>query len=112
MSIQLSEMLFNLYGIKSHPKINSVTSSVDIAVTNILKNNPNRLSFLIVNLGANSVYIAPDNIVSSSHGIYVAPNGGSVILQWDRDFELVAQEWWATAGADDNAILTLENISI
>lgn len=112
MSVTLSELLQDLYGVKSVHKINSVTDNVDTTLTKILNANPNRLSFLVLNLSGNSVYIAPDSLVSTTRGIYLASNGGSFIAMWDRDFELVSQEWYAVATANNSAILILENISI
>jgi hypothetical protein len=105
-------MIEQLYGVKSHYNRSDAGSTVGVAVSTILKNNPNRLSFIFVNLSGNAIYISPNNDVSSSDGIYIAPNGGRAILQWDVDFELVSMEWFAiAAGAGSNYYL-LENISL
>lgn len=58
-------------------------------VTDLLKNNPDRLSFLLVNLGTTAMYVAWDRGVLATHGIYIAPNGGSFGLSADEDAELV-----------------------
>lgn len=112
MGITLHEMLFNLYGVSSHYAINKKESDVDIAMKRIIDNNPNRASFLIVNLSANQIYVSPQNDVSSTKGIYVAPNGGTMLMQWDIDFELVTSEFFAVASANNSSVFILENILI
>lgn len=112
MSIQLTDLLQNLYGVKSTYRINKTTGLVQDTVTKIMTANPNRLSFLLVNTSASGIYVSPENDVSSTKGVYLAPLGGSMIMQWDRDFELVASEWFAIATSADSAIYVLENISV
>lgn len=112
MNMSLSEMLFQLYGVRTTYTINPLVEDVDIAVTRILPHNPQRTSFVFYNLSANAIYISPRNTVSATEGIYVAPNGGSVVLTWDRDFELCSMEWYATAGANNSACFCLENIIV
>lgn len=112
MSVTLHDLLDQLYGIKTSHKINMISDHVDIAVTKILNNNPNRVSFLIVNLSGNAVYIAPDNQVSATRGIYLAANGGTVGFQWDRDFDLCSMDWYGMSTVDARSLLILENLSI
>jgi hypothetical protein len=112
MSIQLSDLLQNLYGVKSFSQINKTTSLVQDTVTSIMSANPNRLSFLVVNTSTANIYLSSQNDVSSTKGIYLAPLGGSIIMQWDRDFELVASQWFAIASNADSEIYILENISV
>lgn len=112
MSVTLNEILQNLYGVKTSPRLNYTTDDIDSSVKAIVNNNPNRVSMIIVNLGANACYISPFRDVSSTKGIYIAPNGGSVVLQWDKDFELVGYEWHGVSSVDNQSVLILENISI
>jgi len=111
MSIALHEMLSALYGVTSHIVNNPLVDEIDIAVTRFLPINPKRLSFTFVNLSVNIIYIAPSNQVAATFGIRLAPNGGMIVVQWDRDFEMVSQEWWATAAANNSAVYCLENIA-
>jgi hypothetical protein len=111
MSIQLSDLLQNLYGVKSFPQVNKKVNQVGVSAIEIMSSNPNRVSFLVVNLSANNLFISPENDVSSTKGIYIAPNGGSITVQWDRDFELVSQPFYAIAGGAASDVFILENIS-
>jgi hypothetical protein len=112
MANSLQNLLERIYGLKTFYKINAKADSIGTSVTTILSANPNRVSFLVVNLSTANLFMSPDNDVSSSKGIFVAPNGGSVILQWDVDFELVSQTWYAVASASSSDIYILENIII
>ncbi len=112
MSVTLSELLESLYGVKTTYRVNPNISTVGVTASKLLNNNPNRVSFIIVNMSVNSLYISPTIDVSSTKGIYIAPNGGFASFQWDRDFELVSQEWWCIGGAAGTTLYVLENISI
>lgn len=110
MALSLHDMLVNLFGIGTYERVNPVTDASAAAAAVVAHANPMRAMLLIVNLSANNVYIAPDNQVAADHGIYIAPNGGSVLLQWDRDFELCAREWWIISPAGASDIFVIENI--
>jgi hypothetical protein len=112
MSVTLSELLESLYGVKTTNRANPNIATVSTTAQKILNNNPNRVSFLVVNLSVNGLYIAPAQDVASTKGIYLAPNGGFATFMWDRDFELVGQEWWAIGTAVGTTLYCLENITL
>lgn len=112
MSVTLKELLNDMFGIQTFEQINKTTSDIDSTVKTILKANPNRVSFVIFNLGTAAAYISIENDVSSSKGMYIAPNGGSITVQWDRDFSLPAREWFGISSLDNQSVLILENISM
>lgn len=107
----LHKMIRNLFGVYTIHGINPLTETVDIAVTRILQMNPARLGFIFVNLSLNDIYISPDNTVSATRGIYIAPSGGSFSVIWDKDFELCSMNWYATAAIDASAVYVLEIIA-
>ena len=109
--ISLHEMLESLYGVRTRSVRNPETNSVGTSAVRIAPSNPNRLTLLVINLSANSLYISPDAIVSSSNGIYISPNGGSLVLQWDKDFSLTSEEFYAVAGGASSTIFVLELLS-
>ena len=76
-------------------------------LTQILKNNPDRLTFTVVNLGATSMYVAWDRDVLATHGIYIAPNGGSFAMTADEDGELVGYELFGISITSANDIYTI-----
>ena len=105
-------MIQSLYGVKSTHKKSNTGYTVGATAVEMLKNNPNRVSFIVVNLSGNSLYMSTSPDVSSANGIYISPNGGRMILQWDVDFELVSQQWYGIATGAGSAVFILENISI
>jgi len=75
--------------------INPVTNNVGTAATLILKNNPDRIFWLIVNLSGNDGYAGWDAQVSSTRGLLVPSNGGYVSASIEEDGELVIYEVYA-----------------
>ena len=107
----LHDLLEAMYGVKTRVRQNPKTDNIGTSITKIADSNPNRLTLLVNNLSSNAIYISPDNLVSTKRGIYVAPGGGSVVMQWDRDFSLVSQQWYAISAAVDSDIYVLELLS-
>jgi len=64
------------------------TVSVATTVTDILKNDPDRFSWIITNLSANRGFLWFDREVSSSRGIPIEASGGVVSTVWEEDGEL------------------------
>jgi len=79
-------------GFPSRPVINPVTDTVGTTPTLILRNNPDRLFWLAVNLSANNGYVGWDTQVSPTRGLFIAGNGGFVSCSIEEDGELVIQE--------------------
>lgn len=109
--LALHDMLEKLYGVKTSLRTNPLTNSVAITVTKILNYNPMRLGSVIVNLGAHPIYLAPDNQVSATRGIYLASSGGIASLSWEIDLELCSMEWYAIAVGGASDLYTVENVS-
>jgi len=107
-SLTLSDMIAQLFGIRTTSNENPLVDEVGVAVTRLLPMNPRRVGLVIINLSANNVYIAPSNQVGADHGIWLVPNGGSISLVWDRDFELCTLEWFGLAAAANSDIYVLE----
>lgn len=105
-----TDLIANLYGVKTRFVINDVASSVGIASQVIANKNPNRVSILFVNLSPNSLHISPLPDVSTSKGVYLAPNGGYAMFQFDKDFQMVTTEFYGIAGAAGSNVFILENI--
>jgi len=82
-------------GFPSRPVINPVTDTVLTTATLILRNNPDRIYWLIVNLSANDGYIGWDPQVSSTRGLLLPANGGYASASIVEDGELVIMEVYA-----------------
>jgi len=68
----------------------SVPRTVDVqtTVTDVLKNDPDRFSWIITNNSANRGYLWFDREVSSSRGMAIEASGGVVSSFWEEDGEL------------------------
>lgn len=106
--MSLSRLIEQKFGVKTRPIENPVTTTVGATAEQILKNNPDRLGFTMINLSANDIYIAISKDVATTKGIYIAPNGGSVSMYYEEDFELVGYEWHAIASGAGSNIYILE----
>jgi len=76
-------------GFKTRLVVNPVTDTVGTTSTEILRNNPDRIFWLIVNLSGNNGYVGWDNAVGTTRGLLVAANGGFVSACIEEDGELV-----------------------
>jgi hypothetical protein len=108
----LDQLLTNEYGVNTHPEVNPMTSIAGVAATQIAPNNPNRVGFNIINLGANNVYVYIDNSVGTTKGFLLAANGGSLNLDWRVDFALISNEWWAIAVTAPSQLLVLGLVTL
>lgn len=106
----LFELLLGQFRAKTRINVDPLTADVAITATRILPDNPRRVSLLIVNTGANPIYVGIDSAVSTTRGIYLAANGGSMSLQWQYDFESVTHERYAIASGAPSTIYIEENV--
>lgn len=106
--MNVAELLEREYGVKTVYNINPEVAQVATSVTKVLNFNPRRVAFILVNLGANILHVAPEGDVSSSKGIYLVANGGTLTMVWTEDFEMPTFEWYAIATTSANNIFVLE----
>jgi hypothetical protein len=105
---QLSELVYEKFGIRTRAKVNPVTASLGITAALALKSNPNRLAWLLINLSANVVYIGFSRDVSSTKGIRLNANGGQASMIWDEDFDITGWEIYGVAAGANSAIFCYE----
>jgi len=92
-------------------QVNPVTDTVKTTVTQILKNDPKRLFWLLVNLGPYVLYVGWDREVSTSKGIPVAANGGFIQLYWKEDAMLVYHDAYAIAPSGDVTVYIVSMVT-
>lgn len=93
----IGDYYLRMWGIPTGHRENPLIAQVGVAVLQLIGGNPNRLSLYVVNLSANIIYLAPDEQVAADHGLYLAPNGGSIVLKRHEDFEFVTLPFWVVA---------------
>jgi hypothetical protein len=110
---RLSEYISKKFGCKTEAVADPLNvTSVGTTTTQILPNNPDRLFYILVNLGSYDLYVAWDRSVGSTHGVQVSKGGGNLVLTADDDAELVGYEAYAVSpsGATDIYILTIVGV--
>lgn len=112
--IALADLLMERFKVRTRAVENPTgeTAAEDTAKV-ILGNNPNRLAFVIVNLGDTPTWVALSNqVAAETYGIRLDGNGGSFSCIWDEDFQMTAWAWWIIAeAAEEPAIYVIEVIS-
>jgi len=108
---KLHDLIFEKFKVKTIPNINPLTDKVGTTPKKILDNNPDRLAWFVVNLSPNTLYLHFSNDVSSTKGIFVAPNGGFASMIYDEDFHAVGWEIWGKATDEDSNIYVVEIVS-
>lgn len=103
----LARYIRKKFGIGTRGVTNPVTASCGTSATTLLGNNPDRLGYLLVNLGTTAMHVAWDREVDEDHGVYVAPNGGSFGLIADEDGELVGYELFGKSKTSANDIFII-----
>ena len=101
----LADFVLRKFGVSTRAIQDPVTVLCPFAASaTLLRNNPDRLGFILVNLGVTAMYVAWDSTVSATHGIFIAPNGGSFGMGADEDGELVGWELHGRSVTSDNDI--------
>ena len=95
------------YGMRIKAEFSPKTISVGTTAKKILDVNADRLFFIIVNNGSYAVFVGPHADVSTTKGLKIAPNGGTMISDIDNDGDLTLQEWWAISESGTNTLYVM-----
>ena len=102
------EFTLKRFGFPTRAVENPVVAAVGTSALTVLRNNPDRVFWLVVNLSTNVVYVALSEEVSATHGIRLDANGGWVSMSVEEDGEAVGYEVYALATGADSDIYVLE----
>lgn len=113
MPLTVQELLENYYGTNLYGSRDPLdATSIGTTSAQILRQNPNRFAFTVINLSSNTVYINTTSTVSATNGIRVSAGGGSAFFEWRLDGELPSREWYAIATGASSSIWVLTLVSI
>ena len=102
------EFTLKRFGFPTRAVENPVVAAVGTSALTVLRNNPDRVFWLVVNLSTNVVYVALARDVAATKGIRLDPNGGWTSMSVEEDGEAVAYEVFAKATGASSAIYVLE----
>lgn len=80
------------------------TFTAGTTAAEIVKEDPERVSLLIINLSVNAAYLGFGPTVSSSNGIKLGANGGSFIVNAVNDLTLPTRGFWIVADGAGSGI--------
>ena len=101
------EFTLKRFGFPTRAVENPVVAEVGTSVVEVLKNNPDRVFWLIVNLSTNVVYVALKEDVSETKGMRLDTSGGWVSFSVEEDGEAVGYAVYAKATGAASAIYVL-----
>lgn len=84
------------------------SATVGTGVSTVIEGDADRLGLLLLNLSANTVYVSINNDVSSTNGIRLGANGGSVALNVTDDGMTQTRTWYGLATGAGSAVYVLE----
>lgn len=107
--MSLADLLMERFKVKTRAVENpEAITAASTTAQKILGNNPNRLAFVITNLGATVCYIGLTDGASTTKGIRLDASGGSSGCIWDEDFQVTGWAWWIIAESGTPAVYALE----
>lgn len=95
----LSDYMVKRWGVRTRSVENPVTPTMGAGKTLFLRNNPDRMMFVVVNYDTVLMRIAPSIAVAADYGLPLDPAGGFAVITADDDGELVGYEWYAYSAA-------------
>jgi len=76
-------------------------------VVQVLGNDPERVSVLLINLSLNTIYIGFNESVGSANGIILTPGGGAVAYDVENDFLIPTLQVNALATGANSSLYVL-----
>lgn len=80
---------------------------VGITVVPLVQGDPERITIMFINLGTGNVFVSPDSVPSSAHGILLGPNGGIFAANVFQDGILPTLAWSAVSALGTQDVFTL-----
>ena len=105
LGLTINELVDREIGTPVRPVVNPLISSVGTSVLQLLRNDPNRVGWSLINLSPNAMFILHESSVSTTNGLRVSPNGGSAITRWKDDYHWLAWDWFIVADAAASGLL-------
>ncbi len=109
-ALSLDELVDQIFGVRTRPVPNPEINEVGVASVTILRADSTRVAFVIINLSANVIYVAPESAAATDRGIRLNANGGSVKSSALEDFNLPGVQWSAIATGANSDVYTVATV--
>ena len=90
----LPTLLEREFGATIRTVTDPVVSSVGTTTVEFLRQDPNRVAFLVINMGDSDLYLGLGPDVSADKGIVLGSSGGSMSVHYKEDGDLPGRSWW------------------
>ncbi len=108
----INDIISKNYGVNVTTNVNPITDLVQTTSTKLLLNNPNRLTWYLINLSTSQIYLNFGTDVSMSKGFMVDSSGGIISFTALNDLVLPSYELFGISDVADRPIYLLEVITI
>ena len=81
--------------------------SIGTTVSRVFRNDPDRVFYQITNMSGGNMYVNFNANPSSSNGILLTPNGGTLSYSGKDDFTLVTKELYIIANIAASGLLVV-----
>lgn len=91
-------------------RVKPTATTATTSDASLVGNDPDRVGLTIINLGVSTIYVVPDSDApaSSTNGIVLSPQGGTMNLDVMEDGPLPSYGWHAIAASGTPNLLVLE----
>lgn len=90
--------------------LRTTTPQVGISPTEIIPNNPDRVSYVISNVSTNEIHVGWNQQISTGLGILVPSNGGWIQGEVERDGGVIGWAVYGVSGAANTQLYVIEII--
>lgn len=109
----LEDLISARYRVRTTHRMNPIAvNPIVAAVQQVLGANPKRLGFIVINLGANTCWVAPNDRVADDYGYLLVPNGGSVHMVYREDWSMVTLPWYVVSVAAPGTNIFVHEVMI
>jgi len=102
----LFSIVYSRFGRLAYPEVASYT--ISSAARQILKDDADRVQYIIFNTGDYPVFVGWSPDVSPQKGVRIPEKGGSFSANWEEDGILPAYAVWAVAPFGNTTVYILE----
>jgi hypothetical protein len=100
----------SIFGGPIHEQESNPTLTTTVGV--VIDGDGDRVGLVIVNQGANPLFISLTSAVSATNGILLGANGGSVSIDVLEDYTLPSRRWYGVTTGGSSAVYVLEVLRI
>ncbi len=106
--VSLHNLINQRFGVRTRSVDNREATAITITSQVIARNDSARLALNIVNQGQQVVNVRNQDAPTAAIGYSIGPNGGSLTLNLDEDFNMVGHEWQAITPSGTSTLFVQE----